>query len=417
MATETFDVVVVGGGIAGNSFATVLARKGRSALVLEREARYRDRVRGEYMQPWGVAEAKRLGLLQTLIAAGGTYHTRFVPYDETLDPADAAAEPIALDAILRDVPGTLGVGHPAACAALGESALAAGAEVRRGASVLEMEFGATPSVTYRWQGVEHTATCRLVVGADGRTSAVRKRAGIELHATRPRLLGAGLLIGGVVDWPDHQVTIGTEDDRVFFILPQGGTRARIYLMWSSNQMQRFAGKNAARSFLDNLALACVPGSESFTLCTAAGPCAVFPMNDTWTDSPARQGVALIGDAAGYSDPHIGQGLSVAMRDVRVLTEALSVTEDWSPDNLRPYAEERAERMRRLRISNDISTTLRGEFGEEARTRRVRSRKLMQAEPELALWRLAALAGPETVPASAFDDSVRGRLCAPGAPGR
>ena len=41
------------------------------------------------------------------------------------------------------------------------------------------------------------------------------------------------------------------------------------------------------------------------------------MHDTWTDRPLGEGLALIGDAAGSSDPHIGQGLSIALRDVRM----------------------------------------------------------------------------------------------------
>src|SRR5262245_2243392 len=135
------------------------------------------------------------------------------------------------------------------------------------------------------------------------------------------------------------------------------------------------------------------------------------MNDTWTDSPVTNGLALIGDAAGYSDPHIGQGLSVALRDVRVLSELLLASADWSPGALRPYAEERAERMRRLRFCNALATTLRGEFGPKARDRRRRARALMQAEPELGRWRRAYMAGPESVPAPAFDERVYERLCA------
>src|SRR5918995_107541 len=45
-------VVVVGGGIAGASLA------------------FEDRVRGESVQPWGVAEARELGVEDVLLAAG-----------------------------------------------------------------------------------------------------------------------------------------------------------------------------------------------------------------------------------------------------------------------------------------------------------------------------------------------------------
>jgi 2-polyprenyl-6-methoxyphenol hydroxylase-like FAD-dependent oxidoreductase len=68
------------------------------------------------------------------------------------------------------------------------------------------------------------------------------------------------------------------------------------------------------------------------------------MRDAWTDCPVTDGVVLIGDAAGYSDPHIGQGFSVALRDVRVLSELLKASGDWPPLALRPYAEERAETL-------------------------------------------------------------------------
>jgi 2-polyprenyl-6-methoxyphenol hydroxylase-like FAD-dependent oxidoreductase len=109
---KTVDVVVIGGGIAGNALAAVLARAGKAVLVLERSTAYRDRVRGEGFHAWGVAEARRLGLHDALLAAGGTHHRRYVPYDETVTPAEAIAASVALDRLLPDVPGTLGVGHP-----------------------------------------------------------------------------------------------------------------------------------------------------------------------------------------------------------------------------------------------------------------------------------------------------------------
>ena len=56
--------------VAGSSIAAALAPAGVSVLVLERQTTYRDKVRGEYMQPWGVAEMLRLGLEQPLLEAG-----------------------------------------------------------------------------------------------------------------------------------------------------------------------------------------------------------------------------------------------------------------------------------------------------------------------------------------------------------
>src|SRR5207237_595582 len=52
----------------------------------------------------------------------------------------------------------------------------------------------------------------------------------------------------------------------------------------------------------------------------AGPCAVFGGEDLVAETPVSEGVVLIGDAAGYISPLIGQGLSMALRDVRVLAD-------------------------------------------------------------------------------------------------
>jgi len=137
-----------------------------------------------------------------------------------------------------------------------------------------------------------------------------------VHATEPRLLGAGLLVEDIQGWPPNQLSIGTEGDRVFFIQPQAGGRGRLYLMYAAHQRRRFTGASAARDFLDAFVLACVPHCNGVASARPAGPYAAYPMNDTWIDCPVGDGLALVGDAAGYSDPHFGQGLSVAARDAR-----------------------------------------------------------------------------------------------------
>src|SRR5438093_4054853 len=59
--SSAYDVVTVGGGLAGAGLARLLGRAGLRVLVLERTLGFHDRVRGEVLVPWGVAEAKRLG--------------------------------------------------------------------------------------------------------------------------------------------------------------------------------------------------------------------------------------------------------------------------------------------------------------------------------------------------------------------
>jgi 2-polyprenyl-6-methoxyphenol hydroxylase-like FAD-dependent oxidoreductase len=66
-----YDLIVVGGGVGGGALSTVMARAGRKVLLLEQTETYVDRVRGEWIAPWGVAETRTLGLYDSLMAAGG----------------------------------------------------------------------------------------------------------------------------------------------------------------------------------------------------------------------------------------------------------------------------------------------------------------------------------------------------------
>ena len=68
-----YDLIVVGGGIGGCALAAVMAQAGAKILLLEASEVYEDRVRGEWIAPWGVTEVKRLGLYDLLVAAGVDY--------------------------------------------------------------------------------------------------------------------------------------------------------------------------------------------------------------------------------------------------------------------------------------------------------------------------------------------------------
>jgi len=78
---QHFDVITVGGGLAGSALAKSLAERGHRVLVLEREKRFRDRVRGEQMHPWGVAEARALGVYDRLLERVGHQTRWWTIYD------------------------------------------------------------------------------------------------------------------------------------------------------------------------------------------------------------------------------------------------------------------------------------------------------------------------------------------------
>jgi 2-polyprenyl-6-methoxyphenol hydroxylase-like FAD-dependent oxidoreductase len=59
-----------------------------------------------------------------------------------------------------------------------------------------------------------------------------------------------------------------------------------------------------------------------------GPLATFDPSESWVDHPYHNGLALLGDSAGTSDPSFGQGMPTTLRDVRVLRDALLAHSDW-----------------------------------------------------------------------------------------
>jgi len=403
---QAADVVVVGAGIAGSALATVLARRGLDVVVLERQMTYRDKVRGEVFLPWGVAEVRQLGLADTLASAGGTYADRFASHDEWLAPQQAEAQMIPLDRLVPGVPGSLNVGHPEACAALSQAAEAAGATVVRGVGEVQVTRGGATVVTYDHNGASHQVRCRLVVGADGRQSSVRRQVGISLTESKAATMGGGMLVDGLDEWPPGRNVLTTEGDVHFLAFPRRSGRVRVYLMWSVNQTARFTGPDRRQEFLAACLLRSVPATAAFAAARPAGPCSSYPMTDSWCDRIVDDGVVLIGDAAGWNDPIIGQGVSIAARDARAVADVLAAEATWSPPAFAGYVEERAERMRRLRISAQVAAGVRCAFGPEGLASRIRFAEAAGTEPLVLAPFLAALIGPENVAAEAFaDDNV------------
>jgi len=79
-AGADYDLIIVGGGLAGASLAIALAGRGSRILIVEQHDEFRDRIRGEVLMPWGSLEARRLGIYDLLLescAIEAAYYSRF----------------------------------------------------------------------------------------------------------------------------------------------------------------------------------------------------------------------------------------------------------------------------------------------------------------------------------------------------
>ncbi len=408
--SEPFDIVIVGGGITGSAMGAVLARTGLRVHILERDKVYQDRVRGEFMVGWGVTELQRLGLQDVLTGAGAIFVERVIPYDETLPIETAEQFTLALKSLAPDVPNPLCMGHPAMCAALNKAAEAAGASVTRGVKSIKIKAGEQPEVSYRLDGRQVTLRPKLIIGADGRNSVVQRQIGVEMQHDPPHNLLGGMLVEGKTSWPQDAFSLGTEGDVHFLIFPQGEDRLRLYLCYDFADRGRFTGPDKEQNLLAAFRLKCLPQGEEISRCRPISPFHSYSNEDHWADYPMAPGVVLIGDAAGHCDPITGQGLSIGLRDVRIVSDILAQG-DWRQAAFLPYVEERRERMRRLRVAGRYTATLRAEYGEAARQRRglAQHRTNVLGFPSPTL---ANLFGPESLPAECFEQSTIDALFAP-----
>jgi 2-polyprenyl-6-methoxyphenol hydroxylase-like FAD-dependent oxidoreductase len=391
-----YDIVTVGGGLGGSALAKVMAERGARVLVVERERQFKDRVRGEALAPWGVAEAKELGLLPLLESSGGR-HLRW--WSLNFGGTEVSHRDFTTTTPQRT--GWLTFYHPRMQETLIAAAAAAGAEVRRGARVRAVTPGKPPRVTIEQAGETQDVTARLVVGADGRSSSVRSAAGFTARQDPPRLVFCGVLFDGLPVEDDvfhHFAAIG----QIGFFFPQADGRVRAYYGFHERSgIERLQGPDAVARFRERGIAIGMP-REPLEAAKPAGPLATFDGADSWVDHPYRDGVALVGDAAATSDPTWGQGMSLTLRDVRALSEALLAETDWEKAG-HAYAEQHDRHYGVQHRVDGWFADLFMELGPEADARRA------QALPRIAADPMRIADAPTSGPEAPSDETVRRRF--------
>ena len=291
----TYDAIIIGGGLAGCSAAIQLARRGVGVLLLEQRRYPAHKLCGEFLSTEVMAAFHRLGVLGDVEAAGAH------PIYRTLVTASDGAS------FQGTLPGTaLGLSRFALDRLLAEHATAAGADVRDGTTVREVEGGLEEGFAVRTS--EGAFAARVVLGAYGKRGLLDRKLGrpffgepspfvafkahyegldlpgtIELHAFPGGYCGLSQVEGGRVNacWIAHERVLRTSGGR-----PEG---------------------MIGGAMSENAALA-----RRFRQMERVSPLLAVSQVSFASKAPFDGDVCMVGDTAGMIAPLCGDGMAMAL---------------------------------------------------------------------------------------------------------
>ncbi|MEY9855964.1 flavin-dependent dehydrogenase [Catenulispora sp. GAS73] len=315
-----YDVIVVGARCAGAATALLLARQGVRVLLTDRAAFPSDTISTHLLHPTGVARLRAWGLLDPLLATG-------CPSIDTI--SFRAAE----DLVLRGAPYpcdgvavSLAPRRTVLDALLVEAAVAAGAELREGASFQEViwEDGRAVGAAFGGRGGGRsggfTERAALIIGADGRHSAVARQVGAK------PIRDAGTFGCQFYGYWQGLPNVGTQ------IFVGGGQAVLAYPTHDEHHLvlvgwphARFAEvkQDLDRHFLAAVAASAPAIAEQLTDATRTGSITGSGDLGNYVRESSGPGWVLVGDAAAAKDPVTAQGIGDAFAQAQSVGDRLA----------------------------------------------------------------------------------------------
>jgi 2-polyprenyl-6-methoxyphenol hydroxylase-like FAD-dependent oxidoreductase len=316
-AAEPYDVVVVGGRIAGASTALLLARAGVRVVVLERAAAGSDTVSTHALMRAGVLQLSRWGLLPAVRAAGTPSIRRTLFHHEDGNVSVSIRPSAGVDALCAPRRSVLD-------AIIAAAAVDAGAELRHGTVVTGLvrgEHGRVLGVRGRdASGAAFEVRGRLTVGADGLGSVVARsvQAAVERQG---RHCGA-LLYRYVAGLPSDSYQWAYGGRAAAGLVPTNGGEACIFVEASPARVRGLRRQHGPGAF-EHLLREVSP--EMHSLIGTGEPVGEVR---AWGGVPGHlrrswgPGWVLVGDAGYFKDPITTHGMTDAMRDAELLARAV-----------------------------------------------------------------------------------------------
>ena len=312
-----FDVVVVGGRVAGASTALLLARSGARVALLDRGSYGSDTLSTHGLMRAGVWQLDRWGVLPDVVDAGTPpiRRTAFHYADgETVEVAHRPSEGVqALYAPRRLLLDRL----------LVDAATAAGAEVRHETTMTSLlyEGGRVAGVRTRDRhDREHVTTATVTVGADGVRSTVAGQA--DAPVVWQGRSGGSVLYRYYADLP----TVGYEwaygAGVAAGLIPTNDGLTCVFAGTSPGRMRELRPAGVAQAFGTILAASspALPGRVAAAV--PVGRPLGWPAMPGFLRRCWGPGWALVGDAGYYKDPITTHGITDGLRDAELLADAI-----------------------------------------------------------------------------------------------
>jgi ubiquinone biosynthesis UbiH/UbiF/VisC/COQ6 family hydroxylase len=346
--SNTFDVAVVGAGVAGLAVALGAAQSGlRTALVGSRaRARAADAATPFDVRIYAVAPAA-VALLEQLKVWQAVDASRVQAVAKMRVFGDAGSE-LSFDAFQAALPRLATIVEEAELLRVLDAAAAFAPGLQRidgSFDGLQQQGTAARLLLAGGEAID----ARLVVAADGARSAVRAAAGIS--AREEAYEQTAVVANFACERPHHGVAWQWFDpaEGVIALLPLPGERAS--LVWSAPRALAEALAADPAGLASRLAAHAGPHLGELS---AIGPVQSFPLRRITVERLAGTRLALVGDAAHVVHPLAGQGLNLGLADVSELLRVLAGREPWrdlgDPVLLRRYERARAEPVGLMRLA-------------------------------------------------------------------
>jgi 2-polyprenyl-6-methoxyphenol hydroxylase-like FAD-dependent oxidoreductase len=311
------DVAVVGAGPAGLFLAAALARRGVDVVVLERRGGPRLHSRAIGIHPPSLAALDRLGLLESVLAAGVRIDRGILRIDGDIVaslefggvpepfPFVVSLPQVATERLLR-----------ASLAAAAPDALRGGVQVER----FERRAGGVTVLGHTARGDELRIEARLVVGADGPLSAVRSAARIrDTLQHYPYRYVMGDVVDGTGEGPVAVLHLHPRGIVESFPLP-GGRRRWVTHVPSTDSLEApDSGETNDPGVAAELSRLIHERTGIATDARTSTMTSVFGVRRRTVPQLGDGRMLLIGDAAHEVSPIGGQGMNLGWLDAEALT--------------------------------------------------------------------------------------------------